>query len=125
MFHLWRRDGFFHTVPSYSVATMWNLCFFGNDVTKVCCFRSINPKDLVEKKQCKVNLSRCKKVMTELINIACRADMIASARSINKGNGQEVFGYAYNHLLTEVYERHPSRPSAININTIANRIKRR
>ncbi len=89
MFHLWRRDGFFHTVPSYSVATMWNLCFFGNDVTKVCCFRSINPKDLVEKKQCKVNLSRCKKVMTELINIACRADMIASARSINKGNGKK------------------------------------
>jgi hypothetical protein len=55
--------------------------------------------------------------MTELINIACRADMIASARSINKGNGQEVFEYAYNRLLTEVYERHPSRPSAINIKT--------
>jgi hypothetical protein len=131
MLHLWQRDGLFHTVPegfifpSCSVATMWNLWFFGNNVTKVCSFRCIKPKDLVEKKQCKVNLSRCKKVMTELINIACRAGMIDSARSINKANGQEVFEYAYNHLLTEVYDKDPSRPSSIKINTIANRIKRR
>ena len=131
MLHLWRRDGFFHTVPegfifpSYSVSTMWNLWIFGNSVTKVCRFRHIDARDLVERKQCKVNLSRCKKVMVELINIACRANMIASVTCISKGNDQEVFEYAYNQLLTEVYDRPPSRPASINVNTIANRIKRR
>jgi hypothetical protein len=54
--------------------------------------------------------------MLELINIACRA---------NTDSFCEMYIQANKFLSTISYDRPPSRPASINVNTIANRIKRR
>jgi len=125
---LWRYFNKFHRVPegfefpSYNVTTMWGLWFFGNERAGICPYRLISAKcDLVRPVDV-VNHSRCKRVMNALVKIAIQGGKIQSAREITLQNSQDILNYSYHILLNSVYEKFPSKPASININTLANRI---
>jgi hypothetical protein len=125
--HYWPGDGRMHRVPkgfkfpSYSVGTMFNLWFFGNQSIAVSAYMFIVPAvDL--SKSCGVNHSRCRQVMRKLVEISIKGKIIKSISEIKTSNAQQVFDYAYPKLLEEVYTDIPTRQGSININTIANRL---
>lgn len=128
--HQWPDDNRMHKVPygflfpSFSVGTMWNLWFYGNENAKICPYKYISPSVDLVSDHCKSNFSRCKRVMARLVKIAIDGEKIVKQRNINASNGQEVYEYSYPILLDQLYSRCPNRVSAININTIGNRLSK-
>jgi hypothetical protein len=124
--HLWSKDNHFHLVPdnfrfpSYNVSTMWELWFFGDTQKKICPFKFIS-RDLTTS-LCRTNFCRCKKVINVMIKFAIDREKIRSIKDVSRSNGQEIYEYAYEKLLQEIYDTPPPRPASININTIAKRV---
>ena len=128
--HYWPGSDVIHFVPynfrwpSYSVATMWNLWFMGNITDRICAYRKIIPKYDLVSDICKSNRSRTARVMHRLVQIAVTGGLITNARGLNRNNIAAVYDFAFPLLVEEVYSNPPGRPEDININTIANRMKR-
>ena len=108
--------------PSLDVKTMWGLWFFGKEPIRP--YRFIDSKYDLPRQACKVNLSRCRKIMSRLVEIAIAADpaLITNADHINSENSSRVFDYAYPILLDELYQ-HEGCPCRLdtNINTLGNK----
>ena len=62
--------------------------------------------------------------MHRLVQIAVTGGLITNARGLNRNNIAAVYDFAFPLLVGEVYSNPPGRPEDININTIANRMKR-
>ena len=86
-------------------------------------YRFIAPSVDLVTRACRNNFSRCKKVMSKLLDIAIHDNKITRAQDITRDNEQEVYDSAYTKLLQDLYDVYPKRPATININTIANKIK--
>lgn len=125
--YMW--GGMWHIVPegfmfpSFNVATMWNLWYFGDEANEVGSFKSITPCYDLTRAACRVNYSKCKSVMKKMVDIALEDEIISSER-VTKENEQTVFNHSYVKLLSRIYPMYPKRPGSININTVANRLRR-
>jgi hypothetical protein len=124
----WPGDIKFHRVPhmwefpSFTCKTMWELWFFGNEVTRIRPYRYFIGCHDMGTKACGTNLSRTKRIMKDLVGYACEEGLIRSARDITAENSDAVFGVAYRQLLDALYRVVPERPGDININTLCNRL---
>jgi hypothetical protein len=57
-----------------------------------------------------------------VVPVTIDREKIRSIKDVSRSNGQEIYEYAYEKLLQEIYDTPPPRPASININTIAKRV---
>jgi hypothetical protein len=105
---------------------MWNLWLFGDARNRICPYQYISQQYDLPQRLCKINLSRTKRVINELVAIAIAGGKISKYKDLKDIEiSQVVFDYAYPLLLSRLYEgKLPNRPNDININTLANRMKK-
>jgi hypothetical protein len=128
IFH-WPNSDRLHTVPpdfrfpSFPVASMWTLWQLGNPRLSIQPYKHISPNyDLVNDKD-KTNFSRTKKVMDAIIARSIEKGIITSPTDVTATNQKDVFDTGFPILVREVYvDKHPSRISDLNINTLSNRM---
>lgn len=114
--------------PSYNCRTMWLLWWFGNSIkyqqrdVRIAPYRLMRPKNDLVTHACKVNFSRCQRIMRRLVDLI-RIDHpeIASEGMITKENHQLLFESAFPKLIAELYEKPKARQDEIIISTLANR----
>ena len=113
--------------PSFVTSVMWNLWFFGDSNRRICAFKSISVANDLITKQCKVNASRTKKVISKMVELAVDGEKITRSRDITLSNSQAVYDFSFAELLKLLYNQHhvPERPGDINILTLANRMQKR
>lgn len=110
--------------PTVNVKTMWNLWFYGNESKKIQPYKYLvkNIQDL-EKKTERTNVHRVNKVMTALVDIAIKFQLVdenvdISALSVERSN--EIFNICFAELLKICYgDKGHSRAHDIQCNTIA------
>lgn len=102
---------------------MWRLWHFGNANENIGPYHLITGKYDLTYKTCKNNLSRARKVMNRLIEIAKEENLITSSKDITQGNTTDIFDHAYNKLVQSLYQGRKPRGYDININRIGNLIK--
>jgi len=113
----------FRWPASLTVQLLWNLWFFGDTTKSIGPFRNICVKADLTVNHDKVRRARCAGVIEKMIAIAVDGGMIARARDVVDGNSQTVFVYAYDQLMTQLYET-SRRPEDLVIDTIYNRLKK-
>ena len=101
--------------PSYNISTIWILWHFGNPNSGIGPYKLILRNLDLADINCKVNQTRCKKVMDTLINIAIEEGKIQ--RAINSiTRGKEIYDHVMAILINRLYPDSHERPEDLNIN---------
>jgi hypothetical protein len=103
----WTWGGRMHPVPNdfkfpnCNVATTWSLWFYGHAVDQIAPYRTFKNFDMISKRD-KSYLSRSRKIMTMLCDIAVRDGKVANLESLQRlgpGPSNEIFLYCFEVMM--------------------------
>lgn len=107
--------------PSYGIAQMMGLWFFGEPSKGIGMYKNIQPSSDLQTHKCRVNFSRTKKVLNRIIEICVAQNKICSWREVTVDNYSSLVDAAFPTLVAEAYgDKVPPRGHDKNINTFGN-----
>ncbi len=101
-YYSYHWGGKFHPVPEgflmplVTVKQLWDMWLFGNATDRVSCLRYVKPSLDLDKKSCKVNFSKAKKIMKLLIELSEKS--VLELVQLSAGESDEVFATAFKKL---------------------------